>query len=62
MGRPHAVPGETAELCRINVAKNDADRLAWLANQTGSAQSWHRRKALTEYLDRNVPRNAETAA
>jgi len=54
MGRPHAVAGETAELCRMNVAKRDADRLAALAEQTGQPQSWHRRKALSEYLDRNL--------
>jgi predicted transcriptional regulator len=55
MGRPHAVAGETVELCRMNVSKRDADRLAQLAAQTGSSQSWHRRKALTEYLDRELP-------
>lgn len=52
MGRPPAVDGASAELCRITVPADLQERLASLAIRTGSTQSWHRRKALAEYLDR----------
>lgn len=55
MGRPPAVNGESAELCRITVAADLQERLATLAERTGSSQSWHRRKALAEYLDTHQP-------
>lgn len=58
MGRPPAVEGETAELCRITVAADLQERLAHLAMRTGSSQSWHRRKALQNYLDLHEPAEA----
>ena len=58
MGRPPAVAGEQAELCRITVPADQQDRLIRLAESTGSSQSWHRRRALAEYLDKHMPASA----
>lgn len=55
MGRPHAVAGEQAELCRITVPKRIQERLEQLSADTELAQSVHRRRALSEYLDRHAP-------
>lgn len=50
--RPSPAPTRQVDLSRLTIAEDLSGRLDALVERTGAPGTWHRRRALEQYLDR----------